>query len=57
LGTPQRQTIGITWTPLPASKVKLNVDKSSLGNLGPSGFGILIHDSHGSWLVGFLGYC
>ena len=25
--------------------------------MGPSGFGILIHDSHGSWLVGFLGYC
>lgn len=37
--------------------VKLNVDGSSIGNPGPSGFGGLIRNSNGEWLFGFYGSC
>ena len=36
---------------------KLNIDGSSLGNLGASGFGGIIRDSLGSFIIGFSGYC
>ncbi|KAG4909309.1 hypothetical protein JHK87_055425 [Glycine soja] len=36
---------------------KLNTDGSSLGNLGASGFGGIIRDSLGSFIIGFSGYC
>lgn len=37
--------------------VKLNVDGSYLGNLGRSGYGGIIHNSSGAWLLGFSGSC
>lgn len=37
--------------------VKLNVDSSSIGNPGRSGFGGLLHDCQGQWLGGFSGFC
>lgn len=37
--------------------MKLNVDGSSIGNLGHSGFGGLIRNSLGEWIVGFSGAC
>lgn len=30
----------------------LNVDGSSLGNPDPTGFGIVIHDHIGNWIIG-----
>lgn len=33
----------------------LNVDGSSLGNPGRSGFGGLLRHGHGGWIAGFLG--
>lgn len=35
------------WIPSPLGVFKLNFDGSSLGNLGPSGFGCVIQDSQG----------
>jgi ribonuclease HI len=33
----------------------LNVDGSSLGNLGVSGFGGLLRNDNGAWILGFVG--
>lgn len=35
--------------------VILNVDGSSLGNLGSSGFGGVLRHSNGDWIFGFAG--
>jgi hypothetical protein len=47
----------VSWKPPSGATVKLNVDGSSLGNPGCSGFGGLICDTNGNWLLGFSGSC
>jgi hypothetical protein len=47
----------VSWKPPSGAAVKLNVDGSSLGNPGRSGFGGLIRDTNGNWLLGFSGSC
>jgi hypothetical protein len=47
----------VSWKPPSGSAVKLNVVGSSLGNLGRSGFGGLIRDKNGNWLLSFSGSC
>jgi len=37
--------------------IKVNVDGSFLSNLGRSGFGGLIRNNNGDWLLGFYGFC
>lgn len=37
--------------------IKLNVDGSSYGNPGRSGFGGIIRNSLGEWVSGFSGFC
>lgn len=36
--------------------LKMNTYGSSLGNLRRIGFGRLIQDEHGKWIVGFFGF-
>ncbi|KAF5444026.1 hypothetical protein F2P56_036533, partial [Juglans regia] len=43
----------VKWSPPPKEWVKLNVDESSLGNLGPSGAGGVIWDHSGNLISGF----
>lgn len=50
---PPRPPKEVIWSPPAASCFKLNVDGSSLGNPWNSGFGGLIRDMYGHWLVGF----
>jgi ribonuclease HI len=45
----------IAWHPDKEAAVILNVDGSSLGNPGPSGFGGVLRHSNGSWIFGFAG--
>jgi ribonuclease HI len=45
----------VTWHPDEASATILNVDGSSLGNPGLSGFGGVLRHSNGDWLFGFAG--
>lgn len=47
----------VTWSSPPPDFVKINVDGSSLGNPGRSGFGGVIRNSHGEWIMGFSGFC
>lgn len=53
--SPQAIPPVVTWHPTRASLVVLNVDGSSLGNLGPSGLGGLLRNEDGVWLSGFTG--
>lgn len=46
----------VNWVPPYENQVVLNVDGSSLGNPGQAGFGGLIRDHNGSWILGFSGY-
>jgi ribonuclease HI len=47
----------VSWKPPSGAAVKLNVDGSSVGNPGRSGFGGLIRDTNDNWLLGFSGSC
>ncbi|CAJ2636315.1 unnamed protein product [Trifolium pratense] len=47
----------VVWTPLLDNCVKLNVDGSSLGNPGRSGYGGIIRNNVGGWLYSFSGFC
>ncbi|KAK2382027.1 TMV resistance protein N [Trifolium repens] len=47
----------IRWHPPPEGYIKVNVDGSSLGNLGNAGFGGLLRNDRGSWIHGFSGSC
>lgn len=47
----------MAWHPPPDTAVKVNVDGSSFGNPGQSGFGGVIRDSTGTWHLGFSGSC
>lgn len=47
----------VKWLPPPVASYKLNVDGSSLGNLGRCGFGGIIRDQNGQWCSGFSGFC
>ncbi|PNX73497.1 ribonuclease H [Trifolium pratense] len=46
----------ITWTPPIEGTIKVNVDGSSFNNPGRSGFGGVLRDSNGNWLLGFSGF-
>lgn len=45
----------VSWIAPGEDSVKLNVDGSSFGNPGRSGFGGLIRNDRGEWLAGFCG--
>lgn len=47
----------VAWLPPHENYVKLNVDGSSLGNPGSSGYGGLIRSTTGEWIMGFSGFC
>ncbi|MCH88087.1 ribonuclease H protein [Trifolium medium] len=46
----------LTWSPPLDSIIKVNVDGSSLSNTGRSGFGGLMRNNNGEWLLGFFGF-
>lgn len=46
----------VRWTTPSVDQVALNVDGSSYGNPGRAGFGGLIRDHEGKWLIGFSGH-
>lgn len=43
----------VCWEKPPFGWVKLNIDGSTDGNPGLAGYGGLLRDDHGNWLVGF----
>ena len=45
----------VQWMPPPSPFVKINCNGSSLGNLGPTGFGVVLRSSDGGWIYGFSG--
>jgi ribonuclease HI len=45
----------VSWHPEAESAIIINVDSSSLGNPGPSGFGGVLRHSNGDWIFGFAG--
>jgi ribonuclease HI len=45
----------VSWHPDETLATILNVDGSSLGNPGPSGFGGVLRHSNGDWIFGFAG--
>lgn len=47
----------VFWLAPSDNIVKVNVDGNSLGNPGRSGYGGIICNSDGEWLVGFSGFC
>ncbi|GAU48831.1 hypothetical protein TSUD_190610 [Trifolium subterraneum] len=47
----------VSWHPPPENVIKVNVDGSSIGNQGPSGFGGLLRKTFGGWITGFAGSC
>ncbi|KAK2424386.1 TMV resistance protein N [Trifolium repens] len=47
----------ISWHPPPKNVIKVNVDGSSIGNSGLSGFGGLLRNTFGGWITGFSGSC
>lgn len=47
----------VIWTPPMENVIKINVDGSSFGNPGGSGFGVLLRNMNGDWIVGFSGFC
>lgn len=54
---PIRPVRSVKWQPPTGNSVKLNVDGSSIGNPGRSGYGGLLRNTHGEWLLGFSGSC
>lgn len=50
-----RQVLLVGWSPPMVGSVKINVDRSSLGNPGPPCFGGLIRDAQGEWVARFKG--
>lgn len=55
--SPTRMIKSVIWRPPPTDFCKLNVDGSSFGNPGNSGFGGLIRDALGQWIIGYSGSC
>ena len=53
----QRPIRQVKWIPPLNNIIKVNVDGSSLSNPGRSGFGGLIRNNNGDWLLGFSGFC
>ncbi|KAG5051102.1 hypothetical protein JHK87_003300 [Glycine soja] len=51
----QQQQRLIQWQPSQPEEHKLNVDGSYFGNSSKDGFGGLIRNNHGHWIVGFYG--
>lgn len=46
----------VSWPAPSLNQVALNVDGSSYGNPGRAGFGGLMRDHNGKWLIGFSGH-
>lgn len=55
LTTPIRAPREVRWIPPVESFIKINVDGSSFGNPGRSGFGGLLRNELDEWLGGFYG--
>ena len=51
-----QSTILVSWAYPPPGFVKLNTDGSSLGNPAVAGFGGLIREEDGGWIVGFSSF-
>lgn len=47
----------VKWNPPADNFIKLNVDGSSFGSPGRSGFGGIFRNSSGEWISGFTGFC
>lgn len=47
----------VKWEPPPLNVIKINIDGSSFGNPDSSGFGGLLRDALGNWLLRYLGSC
>ncbi|KAK2370222.1 TMV resistance protein N [Trifolium repens] len=47
----------VFWHPPPENVIKVNVDGSSIGNPGLSGFSGLLRNTFGGWIPGFSGSC
>lgn len=45
----------VSWHPEGGQSVILNIDGSSLGNPGPSGFDGVLREPNGDWIYGFAG--
>ncbi|PNX89138.1 ribonuclease H, partial [Trifolium pratense] len=46
----------VTWIPPLEGTIKVNVDGSSFNNPGRSGFGSILRECNGNWLLGFSGF-
>ncbi|CAA0827813.1 Unknown protein [Striga hermonthica] len=45
----------VTWNPFHCTVMILHTDGSSMGNLGPSGFGAVLRNHEGVWIEGISG--
>ncbi|KAL7265055.1 hypothetical protein ACSBR1_002914 [Camellia fascicularis] len=52
---PSHYDVVINWCPPFVSKLKMNTDGSTKGDPGEGGFGGLIRDERGIWLIGYYG--
>ena len=50
-------THNVSWSPPEVNCIKVNIDGFSLGNPGDYGFGGILRDSGGQWLVVYSGFC
>ena len=58
LSSPQsRNEVWVRWCHPLASFIKINFDSNSLETPDRAGFGCLLRDANGGWIVGFSGYC
>ena len=48
--------IGVCWNPPPLGFIKINSNRSSLGNPGVDGYGGLLRQDNGEWIMGFSGH-
>ena len=55
--TQSRNEVWVRWCPPLASFIKINFDSNSLDNPHRAGFGGLLRDANGGWIVGFSSYC
>lgn len=44
------------WNPIPGYDLIVHVDGSARGNPGDAGFGVVVRNSEGRWILGACGY-